>query len=96
MILKSPTTKGDVMADREDFRIVSVRLLVRANDAQEAIDEGQDMMNHLAVYSMGGSADEIEDDDWREIVNEVPPEILSGVSPVATGDDDGYFERDDV
>jgi hypothetical protein len=88
--------QGDIMADRENFRIVTVRLMVRTNDAQSVVDEGQEAMNHLAVYSMGGSIEEIEEAEWEEIVSAVPPEILTGASPVMTGEDDGYFEPDDI
>ena len=75
------------MADKDDFRVVGIEILVRAEDANEIVNELHELANPLAIMNLSSIERELEDKEWLMAEDEVPPELLNREYASIIGDD---------
>ena len=60
------------------FRIVSVSVAVRAEDADDVAQQLSDVSGNFGLYSMGATQKTPNRLEWREIREQVPDSVISG------------------
>ena len=83
------------MADKDDFRVVGIEILVRNEDVNEIVNELHEFANPLAIMNLSSIEREVEDEEWLMAEDEVPPELLNREYANTIRDDKNDDDQDD-
>tara|TARA_Y100000034_G_scaffold1017_1_gene1278 strand:+ start:4681 stop:4959 length:279 start_codon:yes stop_codon:yes gene_type:complete len=79
--------------DQGKFQIIEVQVAVRSGDAEALLEELTQLARGVGVMVVSGTAREVEEHEWDQIISELPEHELDLTSTV---DDETYTPDEEI